>query len=282
MLLKVCTALFLSTVLLSAIEDMKLSSQIEYLDFSNSVQKEDGKRYSIAVTGKEDKHLFGVQYELTQTDTKQPPLDKDLEVDKYALQYTYLWDSTFRLQGRYLHIRDNIAPTDGGNIYGLGVNYASSQKDQYGLRIYMSDYADFNVYQSDFLASRKFRFHDLSVKLQAILKGIWLENKNSTGFTKNADNAYLTPGLKAHFAYHDYIGGIGAFFGKRVFGIMDDGRRVQHHAMEFDRTLMLGIGKRFDTATVMLKHNYMRATELPYENSDVTANSTMLYVEYSF
>lgn len=281
-LAKTLILIVVSTVYIFAIDNLKLTTQIEYLDFSNSEQKKNGKRYIIGASGKENNHLFGVQYESTQTDTKQPPLPEDLEVDKYAFQYTYLWDNSLLIHGRYLHIKDNLAPTDEGDIFGIGVDYELNQRYKYGLRTYVSDYPDFNVYQTDLTAMTRFKYNDLSIKIQGILKGIWLDNKNVTGFTKNAQNNYLTPGVKGHFSYQDYVGGIGLFFGKRVFSVMDDGKRVQHHAMEFDRTLMLGIGKNFNNTTVMLKYNYMRATELPYENSNVTVNNTMLFLQYNF
>jgi len=282
MIKNILVPLALSTVSLFAVDDLRLAAQIEYLDFSNSKQKENGKRYSIGATGKEKNHLFGIQYELTQTNTKQPPLPEDLKVDKYAFQYTYLWDNSLLMHGRYLHIEDNLAPTDEGNIFGVGMDYKFNQKYKYGFRTYVSDYTDFNVYQTDLTAMKHFKYNDLLIKLQGILKGIWLDNKNATSYTNNAQNSYLTPGIKGHFSYQNYVAGIGLFFGKRVFAVMDDGKRIQHHAMEFDRTLMIGIGKKIDKATVMLKYNYMRATELPYENSDVTVNNTMLSVQYRF
>jgi len=44
-----------------------------------------------------------------------------------------------------------------------------------------------------------------------------------------------------HAYYHDYHMGVGAFFGKRVFAVMNDGFKVQHHAMEFKRPTWLDL-----------------------------------------
>ena len=107
-----------------------------------------------------------------------------------------------------------------------------------------------------------------------------MEKDNS--FSKNANNDYLTAGLKVHSHYKDYHFGMGAYFGKRVFSIMKDGFAIQHHAMEFDKTYMVGIGKDISDFVVSLKYVYQEATELPMQNNDVEVNNLIVSLKYNF
>ena len=64
---------------------------------------------------------------------------------------------------------------------------------------------------------------------------------------------------------------------------MNDGFKVQHHAMEFDRTYAVGIGKNISDFVVRLKYVYLRATELPLNNNEkVDVSTTRLIVNYKF
>jgi len=113
-------------------------------------------------------------------------------------------------------------------------------------------------------------------------KYIHLQDKNSNAFSRKAQNNYFTPGLKIHAHYHDYHMGAGAFFGKRAFAVMYNGFKVQHHAMEFNKTYMFGIGKHFGDLDVSLHYVYQEATELPINNDNVKAKNLILQVAYRF
>ncbi len=76
--------------------------------------------------------------------------------------------------------------------------------------------------------------------------------------------------------------GAGAFFGKRVFAVMNDGFRVQHHAMEFDKTYMIGVGKHFGDVDLTLKYVYQEATEIPINNDNVKVGNIILQLGYRF
>ena len=63
---------------------------------------------------------------------------------------------------------------------------------------------------------------------------------------------------------------------------MTEGFGLQHHAMEFDRTYMAGIGKRFDDVELKVRYSYQRAKELPLNNSGVTIDAVSLKVKYFY
>jgi len=85
-----------------------------------------------------------------------------------------------------------------------------------------------------------------------------------------------------HAHYHDYHMGAGAFFGKRVFAVMNDGFKVQHHAMEFKETYMVGFGKHFGDVDLNLKYVYQKASEIPINNDNVKVQNIILQLEYRF
>ncbi len=85
-----------------------------------------------------------------------------------------------------------------------------------------------------------------------------------------------------HMGYAGWHAGLGGFVGKRTFSVMHDGFGVQHHAMEFDRTVMFALGKKVAGADITLKYLSMRATELAISNPDVTVKSVILSVGYRF
>ncbi len=147
---------------------------------------------------------------------------------------------------------------------------------------YYTDYDDFNVYQSDLTINYKMKIDDIKVKLTSITKYIKLDEENVNSFTKNAEDDYLTSGLKLHLHYEGYHFGSAVYFGKRVFAIMDDGFKIQHHAMEFDRTYAVGIGKNISDFVLRLQYIYSRATELPAENENVEVSNVRLLLNYKF
>jgi hypothetical protein len=76
--------------------------------------------------------------------------------------------------------------------------------------------------------------------------------------------------------------GAGAYFEKRAFAIMNDGFKIQHHAMEFDRTYAVGVGKSFSNLVLRFQYIYQRATELPIKNKDVSIATSRFICNYKF
>ena len=263
---------------LSHAESTTLKLTYETLDFDNSKKKDEGKRYGVALGYKTDDALYQIAYEKTNTDTFKPPLAHDLHVNKYYLKYTHMLDDKQAFNVSYATIDDNLMKeTDGGHIYGLGYKYGAI-----GLTQYLSDYVHFNVYQTDLKYTFKKDFNEFKTSTKLIGKYIHLQDRESNPFSANAKENYFTPGVKFHAHYHDYHMGAGAFFGKRVFAVMNDGFKVQHHAMEFNKTYMLGFGKHFGAADLTLKYVYQEATEIPINNENVKVQNIILQFGYRF
>jgi hypothetical protein len=276
---KIQTILMASLLLMSTYaDDTVLKLTYETLDFDNSKKKDKGKRVGIALDYKQENSLYQLLYEKTDTDTFQPPLTKDLKVDKYYFKYTRKLDAVQAFSLSYATIDDNLMKeTDGGHIYGLGYCY-----DDFGLTQYLSDYKHFNVYQTEAKYTFKKQFGEVKTSATILGKYIHLQDKGSNDFSKNAKENYFTPGVKLHTDYKGYHFGMGAFFGKRIFAVMNNGFKVQHHAMEFKETYMCGIGKHFERGDVHLKYVYQKASEIPIHNDNVKVQNIILQIGYHF
>jgi len=275
--------LVLSTYLSAQTIHSSIVTYIESKDFENSVQKEDGVIYGIGADIHHDNSAYKLTYEYGDTNTKQPPLKKDLKTDKLFLKYSYDFQNNFEFNVNYINIlNDNIAITDGGKAYGAGITYQIQKNINTNFTQYYTNYTDFDVYQSDLTLNYKMMIDDIKVKLTSVTKYIKLDEENLNGFTKNAENDYLTSGVKLHLHYDGYHFGSAVYFGKRVFAIMDDGFKIQHHAMEFDRTYAIGIGKNISDFVLRLQYIYSRATELPVKNENVEVSNIRFLLNYKF
>ncbi len=256
---------------------------VESKNFTNSVQKEDGVVYGIGADIHHDNSAYKLAYEYGDTNTKQPPLKEDLRTDKLFLKYAYDFQDDLEFNLNYINIlNDNIAITDGGKTYGAGITYHIRKNINTNFTQYYTNYDDFNVYQSDFTLDYKMKINDIKIKLTSVTKYINLDEENLNSFTKNAEDDYLTSGIKLHLHYEGYHFGSAVYFGKRVFAIMDDGFKIQHHAMEFDRTYTVGIGKNISDFVLRLQYTYQQATELPVENKNVEVSNIRLLLNYKF
>ncbi len=265
-------------VTLNYAEGTTVKINYETLNFNGSKKKDNAKRVGVMLSHKKDKNLYQLRYERTDTNTFQPPLNKDLKVDKYYLKYTQNIDAVQSFSLSYATIDDNLMKqTDGGHIYGFGYRYGDLKIAQY-----FSDYKHFNVFQSEAGYTFKRHFGELKTSATLLGKYIHLQDKESNNFSKNAKTDYFTPGIKLHAHYKGYHFGAGAFFGKRIFAVMDDGFKVQHHAMEFKETYMCGLGKHFEWGSVHLKYVYQKASEIPIYNDKVKVENIILQLGYHF
>lgn len=275
---KIILLLAMLLPMLSSAEETTLTLSYELLDFENSKKKDEGKRYGICVKHNHNNDTYQLRAERTHTETFQPPLTEDLKVNKYALKYTHRYDQAQSVSASFLNIDDNLMKeTDGGKIYGLGYRYRA-----FGLTQYFSDYKHFNVYQTDIKYTFKHAWEAIKADATIIAKYQHLQDKESNAFSTNAKSDYLTPGVKMHVHYQDYHIGAGAFFGERVFAVMDEGMRIQHHAMEFDKTYMVGIGRHFEKIDLHLKYIYQEANEIPINNPDVKVDNIIFQLGYHF
>ncbi|HIP18674.1 MAG TPA: hypothetical protein EYG78_04990 [Sulfurovum sp.] len=275
--------LLLSTYLGAQTIHSSVLTYAEYKNFENSVQKEDGVVYGVGADIHVDQSAYRFAYEYGNTNTKQPPLKEDLRTDKLFLKYSYDLQNNFEFNVNYINILgDNIAITDGGQTYGLGLTYHIKKNFLTNFTQYYTHYDDFDVFQSDLKLEYKMKINAVKIKLTSITKYLDLDETNPNGFTKNADDHYLTSGIKLHLHYEGYHFGAAAYFGKRVFAIMNDGFRIQHHAMEFDRNYAVGVGKNISDFVVRFQYIYGRAEELPMQNENVEVNNFRLLLNYKF
>jgi hypothetical protein len=260
-----------------------LETYIQTMQFTNSVQKEDAMVYGILADIHHERSEYKVAYELGQTNTKQPPLKEDLRTDKLFAKYNHSFENGFEANLNYINIlNDNIAITNGGKTFGAGVSYNFNKQFKANITQFLTHYDDFEIAQSDLTLSFKTELNNIHFKLTSLTKYININEKNANTFTKNADENYLTSGVKLHAHYESYHMGVGAYFGKRVFAIMDDGFKIQHHSMEFDCTYALGVGKNIGDYVFRLQYLYQRATELPVLNENVEISNLRIIANYKF
>ena len=259
------------------------SSYYENLNFDNSKQKNEGWLVGIGADIHDNRSEYKLTYETSQIQTKQPPLKEDLETQKIFLRYGYHLDNRLNLHLNYINIlADNLVPTAHGKAYGVGVGYEMKRQTSLYFTQFYTDYSDFDVYQSDFKIEYKMKIEEIGIKLTSLTHYIKLDGYETNTFSQNAKEEYLTTALKLHAHYGEYHLGMAGYFGKRAFAIMDDGFKIQHHAMEFDRTYAIGIGKSFDAVTLRLQYVTQRATELPLNNSGVEIQNIRLIANYQF
>jgi hypothetical protein len=260
-----------------------VSAYYENKDYSNSLQKEDGRVYGIGADIHYNNSEYKITYEDGKANTKQPPLSKDLENKKLFLRYAHNFVNKISFNINYINIlNDNIAITDNGKTYGLGIGYKLSKQFDLNFTQFYTKYDDFKTHQSDFRVDYKFKISKLNIKLSSISKYISLDTQNKNSFTKNAKKDYFTNGLKLHLHYKSYHLGSGVYLGKRAFAIMSDGFKIQHHAMEFDRTYAVGVGKTINSFVFRFQYIYQRATELPMLNEDVKIKTFRVITNYKF
>ncbi|MFT5835771.1 MAG: hypothetical protein ACI9RG_000664 [Sulfurimonas sp.] len=281
--MKYILLLLISTYLFSQPLNSSITTYYENKNFNASVQKDDSVVYGVGAAINYENSQYKLTYEYGDTNTKQPPLSEDLKTEKLFLKYGYTFNDTFKANINYINIiNDNIAITDNGRAYGAGLTYNIGKKVSLNCTQFYTDYEDFDVYQSDFKIAFKTNLDSVKLKLSSITKKIKIDEKNVNSFTKNAEDDYLTTGLKVNASYKTYHFGGGVYFGKRAFAIMDDGFKIQHHAMEFDRTYSVGVGKTISDIVLRMQYVYQRATELPASNEDVEAKVIRLLASYKF
>jgi hypothetical protein len=280
----IITLLFTLTTAFAHEATTNIHSYYESKSFKNSVQKNDGNVIGLGANIMLDKSSYKFTYEHGDTNTKKPPMKKDLRVDKLFLKYAYTINDYFKININYINIlNDNIAPTAHGKAYALGISYNFNKKTLLNFTQFITNYKKFNVYQSEFTLEHKIKIKSINSKLSVIGKRLHLDNEDDISYSKNAKKDYSTLGLKLHSHYNLYHLGFGAFFGKRAFAIMQNGFKIQHHAMEFDRTYAIGAGKTFDKLTLRVQYVYQRAIELPTKNTkEIDVQNIRLLANYKF
>jgi len=282
--MKYLLLLLLTTNIFAQTIHSSISTYYESKKFKNSLQKYDGVTYGLGADIHKGTNAYKVAFEYGDTQTKQPPLSEDLKTQKLFLKYAHRVNQTFAFNINYLTVLDdNIAITDGGNSYALGLTHFAKEKNIVSnFTQYYSSYDDFSALQSDLDIAYTQKFSGVKLKLNAIYKYIKIDEKSTNSFTKNAQDEYHTFGVKLHIHSNGYHFGTVAYFGKRAFAIMDNGFKIQHHAMEFDRTYSVGVGKNISDFVMRFIYVYQRATELPPQNKNVEVETLRLLLNYKF
>jgi hypothetical protein len=140
----------------------------------------------------------------------------------------------------YINIDDNLAPTDNGKVYGIGLKYKIASLDYY-----RSDYDSFDVNQYDLILQKGFKVDNFTIKPSLMLKAISIDG-DKYGTYRFSDKDYFAYGASLSVGYNDYFGAISTLLGKRVFTTLENGTKVQHHAMEQKRAIGVAIGKKID------------------------------------
>ncbi|AXH12139.1 hypothetical protein [Halarcobacter bivalviorum] len=274
---------FLLSVI-SYANNSSISYEYGVKDYKNSMTKKDGNVKTVGISHKVSNHKIDLSYQgdnvIREHSLSKVNL-KSLDVEKYSIKYNYKINDSFALKTSYIKIIDNLAPTDQGKVYGLGGTYQFSKGLSTSLSAYKSDYKDFDVKQYDFAISKGFKIKDIKLKATALAKKIDIDGKTYGNYVFK-DKDYFTTGIKFAASYQSYVAGVGAFFGKRIFTVLDDGTKVQHHAMQQDKTYMLSFGKKFKNFDIIAKYSFQNGKELPENRDDVDTKVMALSLMYKF
>jgi len=258
-----------------------VSLQYDYFNFTNSKQKDYGNRATLHVKASHEDKSLQIAYEKTITETYKPPLRENLNVDKVMARYDQKVFDRDRYDLGLIMVRDNIVPTDGGKVFYAGYHHQFTPLIAVDGRLHYGHYDIMRTYQVDLALKLHKKFGTLDTRVIGVLKDIVVDECSDV-FCANAEPNYLTAGIKAKLNYEGYFLHGAAFVGKRVFAVMMEGFQLQHHAMEFDRTYMVGAGKKFEDVELKVRYTYQRAKELPLNNSGVTIDAVSLKVKYLF
>ena len=253
----------------------------------NSLKKDGGRIYNFLGQKQFDRHILNINYMDILENTYQPPMPKDLEVQKLAFKYRYNLSNGLQIGATYLHIKDNLMPTDGGNMYGISLQSKTTDLYILSTAYYKVVYDDFDVEQVDISVLKKIKTGDFKNSLKAIIKSTYIDGYKNSQFNpkaklENADDHYLIVGLFLATRYKSYFGKVGGFVGDRLFTVMNNGYMVQHHPMEFGNSLLLAFGKDFGKIRVGLKYNQHTSISLPTNNQNIKFKMGTLTLRYNF
>lgn len=273
----------LSSILLSSFlfgsTEILLKTSLK--DYDNSKYKLDGKENTLGLIQAYSFGKIGINIQEDKVDLKNHPKSKTLEVEKYNLNYQHFVDESVALKGSYIKIIDNLSPTDQGKVYGLGGTYYIQKGLGVTADLYKSDYKTFDVNQYDLGVFKGFKVGEVEGKSSVVLKSIQINGEKYANYTFK-DKEYQTIGVNLQGSYRGFFGGVGAFLGKRMFAVLEDGNAVQHHAMEQDKTYMASFGKKFENLDIALQYSFQNGKELPESRDDVDTKVTSLMLKYKF
>ena len=275
------TSAFLTSYLLA---NSEISTNYTYKDYENSKTKTQGKTLDYRFLHNFENSQIVINYEDSLT-KRENEITKakmtSLEVEKLSTKYLYNAREDLSFKTSFLNIEDNLAPTDNGKIYGLGFIKSINNSNEIKLDTYLSDYDDFNVNQYDLTFVKKFKFNDINFMGQTGIKYIDI-NGSKYGNYILKDNYYTSYFFNLNANYNGFIFGLGFINGDRLFAVQEVGLKVEHHALEQNKTYMVSLGKKFKNIDLISRYIYTNSNELPENRNDVKSQFVSLGLNYKF
>ena len=275
------TSAFLSSCLLA---NSEISTNYTYKDYENSKTKTQGKTLDYRFLHNFENSQITVNYEDSLT-KRENEITKakltSLEVEKLSMKYLYNIRNDLSFKTSFMNIEDNLAPTDNGKIYGLGLIKSIDNFNDIKVDTYLSNYADFNVNQYDLTFVKKFKFNDINFMGQTGVKYIDINGSEYGNYTLK-DNYYTSYFFNLNANYNSFIFGLGFMNGDRLFAVQEDGLKVEHHGLEQSKNYMVSLGKKFKDIDIISKYIYSNSDELPENRNDVKSQFVSLGLTYKF
>ncbi|MGD9625587.1 MAG: hypothetical protein AB7U51_13155 [Arcobacter sp.] len=278
--------ILVTTALLSSylLANSEISTYYTYKDYDNSKTKTEGKTLDYRFLHNFQNSELTINYEdsLTKRENELTKIKMtSLEIEKLSMKYLYHISNDLSIKTSFINIEDNLAPTDNGKVYGFGFNKNIDNSNQIKLDTYLSDYEDFNVNQYDFTFIKKFRFENINFQAQTGIKYIDINGKKYQNYILE-DNYYMSYFLNLNANYNGFILGLGVINGDRLFSVQEDGLKVEHHALEQNKTYLISLGKKFQNIDVITKYIYSNSKELPENRDDVSSKIFTFGLNYKF
>lgn len=278
--------ILVTTALLSSylLANSEISTYYTYKDYDNSKTKTEGKTLDYRFLHNFQNSELTINYEdsLTKRENELTKIKMtSLEIEKLSMKYLYHISNDLSIKTSFINIEDNLAPTDNGKVYGFGFNKNIDSSNQIKLDTYLSDYEDFNVNQYDFTFIKKFRFENINFQAQTGIKYIDINGEKYQNYILE-DNYYMSYFLNLNANYNGFILGLGVINGDRLFSVQEDGLKVEHHALEQNKTYLVSLGKKFQNIDVITKYIYSNSKELPENRDDVSSKFFTFGLNYKF
>ncbi len=249
-----------------------------YKDYVGSADKSSAREDLLAIDGRFERWRLGASYRRGVIDRFAPV---DLRVEKYHVDVGLSLTKDVDWGLSYLVIDDNLAPTDGGKVFGTTMLYrglAPSMAFKAGYHV--SDYDRFDVSQLKLGIIQGIPLEGMKLNIAVGAGYQRLDDPDASPYVANARDHYLSPYLNISAARGPWHGTLG-LAGRRLFEVAADGRRVSHHAMEFRRSVTLQVGRHFGALDVRLGLSHHQAEELPQSNR-LEMNTIGASTEYRF
>ena len=277
--------LFTGALLTSCLlANSEISTSYTYKDYENSKTKTQGKTLDYRLLHNFENSQIAVNYEdsLTKRENEVTKAKLiSLEVEKLSMKYLYNIRNDLSFKTSFMNIEDNLAPTDNGKIYGLGLIKSIDNFNDIKVDTYLSNYADFNVNQYDLTFVKKFKLDNINFEAQLGSKYININGQNYGNYILK-DNYFLSYFLNLNANYNGFIFGLGFMNGDRLFAIQEDGLKVEHHGLEQSKNYMVSLGKKFKDIDIISKYIYSNSDELPENRNDVKSQFVSLGLTYKF